>query len=162
MTTYSLDVLLSRFWTVCCSMSNSNCCFLTCIQISQEAGQAVWYSHLLKNFPQFVVIHTVKGFGVVNKAQVDVFLELSSGLGNRLLEGTNKTLCVPGPRRMEQWSHKRLTKTCPWVYRSLQQRRGSAVSCYRVQGTECSSVCMGPFEGGCHYLHYLHHSLVSG
>ena len=59
---------------VCYSMSGSNCCFLTCIQISQEAGQVVWYSHLLKNFPQFVVIHTVKGFGV---AEVDNFLELS-------------------------------------------------------------------------------------
>ena len=44
--------------------------------ISQEAGQVVWYSHVLKNFPQFVVIHTVKGFGVVNKAEVDVCLEL--------------------------------------------------------------------------------------
>ena len=62
---------------VCCSMSSSNCCFLTCIQISQESGQVVWYSHLLKNFPQFVVIHTVKGFGIVNKAEVDVFLEFS-------------------------------------------------------------------------------------
>ena len=59
-----------------CSMSDCNC-FLTCIQISQEAGQVVWYSHLLKNFPHFVVIRTVKGFGVVNKAEVDVFLELS-------------------------------------------------------------------------------------
>ena len=58
-----------------CSLSCSNYCFLTCIQISQEAGQVVWYSHLLKNFPQFVVIHTAKGFGRVNKA--DVFLELS-------------------------------------------------------------------------------------
>ena len=58
-------------------MSSSNCCFLPCIQISQEAGQVVWYSHLLKNFPQFLLIHTVKGFGVVNKAEVDVFLELS-------------------------------------------------------------------------------------
>ena len=45
---------------------------------SQEAGQVVWYSHLLKNFPQFIVIHTVKGFGIVNKAEIDVFLELSS------------------------------------------------------------------------------------
>ena len=62
---------------VCCPMSGSNCCFLTCIQISQEAGQVVWYSHLFKNFPQFVVIHTVKGFSVVNKAEVDVFLKLS-------------------------------------------------------------------------------------
>ena len=60
---------------VCCSMSSSNCCFLTCIQISQEAVQVDWYSHLLKNFPQFVVTHTVKGFGVVNKAEIDVFLE---------------------------------------------------------------------------------------
>ena len=62
---------------VCCSMSNSGGCFLTCIQISQEAGQMVWYSHLFQNFPQFVVIHTVKGFGIVNKAEIDVFLELS-------------------------------------------------------------------------------------
>ena len=61
---------------VCCSMSSSNCCLLTCIQISQEAGKVVWCSHLLKNFPQFVVIHTVKGFGIVNKAEVDVFLDL--------------------------------------------------------------------------------------
>ena len=61
---------------VCCSMSISNCCFLTCIQISQQAGQVVWYSHLFKNFPQFVVIHTVKGFGIVNK-EVYVFLEPS-------------------------------------------------------------------------------------
>src|SRR5574337_1337784 len=53
---------------VCCSMSSSNCCLLTCIQISQEAGQVVWYSHLFKNFPQFVVIHTVKGFGIDRKS----------------------------------------------------------------------------------------------
>ena len=56
-------------------MSSSNCCFF--IQISQEASKVVWYSHLLKNFSQFVVIHTVKGFGIVNKAEIDVFLELS-------------------------------------------------------------------------------------
>ena len=62
---------------VCCSMSSSNCCFLTCIQIFQEAVQVVWYPHLLKNFPQFVVIHTVKSFGIVNKAEIDVFLKLS-------------------------------------------------------------------------------------
>ena len=62
---------------VCCFMSGSNCCFLNCIQISQEAGKMVWYSHLLKDFPPFVVIHTVKGFGIVNKAEIDVFLELS-------------------------------------------------------------------------------------
>ena len=58
-------------------MSSSNCCFLTCIQISQEAGQVVWDSHLFQNFPHFMVIHTVKSFGIVNKAEIDVFLELS-------------------------------------------------------------------------------------
>ena len=57
-------------------MSSSNCCFLTCIQISQEAGQVVWYSYLFKNFPR-LLWSTVKSFGVVNKAEVDVFLELS-------------------------------------------------------------------------------------
>ena len=62
---------------VCCSTSSSNFCFLTCIQISQETGQVVWYSHIFKNFPQFDVIHTVKSFGIVNKAKVDVFLKLS-------------------------------------------------------------------------------------
>ena len=60
-----------------CSVSSYNCCFLTCIQISQEAGQVVWYSQLFKNFPQFIVIHTVKHFGVVNKAEVDVFPEFT-------------------------------------------------------------------------------------
>ena len=75
-------------------MSSSNCCFLICIQISQEAGQVVWYSHLFQNFPQFIVIHTVKGFGLVNKAEVDVFLELSfffddpSDVGN-LISGSS-------------------------------------------------------------------------
>ena len=62
---------------VCCSMSSSNCCFLTCIQVCQEADQVVWYSYLLQNFPQFIVMHTVKGFGIVNKAEIDVSLDLS-------------------------------------------------------------------------------------
>ena len=75
-------------------MSSSNYCFLTCIQISQEAGQVVWYSHLFQNFPQFIVIHTVKGVGIVNKAEIDVFLELScffydpAGVGN-LISGSS-------------------------------------------------------------------------
>ena len=58
-------------------MSSSNCCFLTYIKISQKVGQVVWCSHLFQNFPQFVVIHTVKDLGLVNKAEIDVFLELS-------------------------------------------------------------------------------------
>ena len=78
-----------------CPMSGSDCCFLTSIQVSQEAGKVVWYSYLFKNFLQFVVIHTVKGFGVVNKAKVDVFLELSCSfddpmdVGN-LISGSSK------------------------------------------------------------------------
>ena len=57
-------------------MSGSYCCFLTYIQVSQETDKVVWYIHLLENFPQFVVIHTVKGFSVVTEAEVDVFLKL--------------------------------------------------------------------------------------
>ena len=68
-------------------MSCSNCCFLTCIQISQEAGQVVWYSHLFQIFPQFIVIHTVKGFGIVNKAEIYAFLELSCFFDDPLAVG---------------------------------------------------------------------------
>jgi len=80
-TIYSLDILLSQFGTSLLFhvqfylLLPDFCCFL--IQISQEAGQVVWYSHLLKSFPPFVVIHTVKDFGKVNKARIDIFLELS-------------------------------------------------------------------------------------
>ena len=58
-------------------MSSSKCCFLNCIQISHEAGKVIWDSYLLQNFSQCVVIYTVKGFGIVNKSEIDVFLELS-------------------------------------------------------------------------------------
>ena len=96
MTIYSLDVLLSWSGTslLFCSISSPICCCLTCIQVSQEAGQVVWYSHLLQNFPHFVVIHTVKGFDIVNKPPPGVFLELScffddpTDLGN-LISGSS-------------------------------------------------------------------------
>ena len=65
------------FEPVCFSMSSSNCCFLTYIQISQEAVQVVWYSLTFKNFPQYIVMHKIKGFGIVNKAESDVFVETS-------------------------------------------------------------------------------------
>ena len=71
--TYSFSYLKPVY----CPTSSSNCCFLTCIQISQEAGQVVWYSHLFQNFSQFIVSYTVKGFGIVNQAEIDVFLEIS-------------------------------------------------------------------------------------
>ena len=75
-------------------MSGSNCCFLTCIQVFQEAGKVVWYSHLFKNFLQFVVIHTVKGFSIVNEAEVDVSLEFPCFLydpadGANLISGSS-------------------------------------------------------------------------
>ena len=54
-------------------MSSSNSCFLTCFQVSQEAGQVVWYSHLIQNFPQFIVIHTVKGFSIFNETEIEFF-----------------------------------------------------------------------------------------
>jgi len=56
-------------------MSSSHYCFLTCIQVSQEAGKVIWYFRLFKNFPHFVVIQTVKGFSLVTEAEVDIFLE---------------------------------------------------------------------------------------
>ena len=62
-----------NFELVYYSMSSSKFCFLTCIQVSQETCKVVWYSHLFKNFPQFVVNHSVKGFDTVNEAEVDVF-----------------------------------------------------------------------------------------
>ena len=73
LTIYSLDILLSWFGTSLLFISSSNCCFFTCMQISQEADKVVWYSHVFKNFPQFVVIHPAKDFGIVNKAEEDFF-----------------------------------------------------------------------------------------
>ena len=87
---YSFPNLESVSW----SMSGSNCYFLTCIQISQEAGKVVLYSHLFQNFPQFVVIHTVRGFCIVSETEVDVFMEFScffydpSNVGN-LISGSS-------------------------------------------------------------------------
>ena len=71
---FKVTYSFSNLGWVCCSLTGSNCCFLTCIQ---EAGKVVWNSHLLKNFPQFSVIHTFKDFCIVNEAEVDVFLEFS-------------------------------------------------------------------------------------
>ena len=67
MTIYSLFLYGTSLFYV-----RSNCCFLNCVQISQEAGQVAWYSHLFKNFSQFVVMYAVKGFGLINKAEVEI------------------------------------------------------------------------------------------
>ena len=77
---------------VCCSMSSSHCCFLTCIQVSQEAGKMVWYSHLFKNFPQFVVIHAVNSFSTVNEPNVFLdfpcFLDDPTNVGNLITDSS--------------------------------------------------------------------------
>ena len=92
-------------------MSSSNCCFLTCIQISQETGQVVWYSYLFQNFPQFIVIHTIKSFGVVNKAEIDIFLELSCFLTiQRMLAIWS---LIPLPFRKLAWTYGILRFTKP-------------------------------------------------
>ena len=70
------DVLLSQFGTSPL-FHVQFCFFLTHIQVSQEAGKVVWYSHLFKNFPQFVVIHIVKGFSIVNEAEIDIFSRIN-------------------------------------------------------------------------------------
>ena len=74
MTIFRLDVLLSKFEPVHCSIFGTNCYFLTCIQISQEEGNVVWYFHLFKNLPQFVVTHTVKSFSVVESLLGNIFI----------------------------------------------------------------------------------------
>ena len=92
---------------VCCSMSSSNCCSLTCIQISQEAGQVVWYAHLFQNFPQFIVIHTVKGFGIVNKFGHGIQNEAGQRLRKFCQENSlviANTLFQQDKRRLYTWT----------------------------------------------------------
>ena len=99
-------------------MSSSNCCFLTCIQISQEAGQVVWYSYLFQNFPQFIVNHTVEDFGVVNKAEIDVFLELSCFFDDP--EDIVKKAEHRKIDAFEVWCWRRLLRV-PWTARRSNQ-----------------------------------------
>ena len=87
MTIYNLDVLLSQFWTVVpCKVLTVG--FLSCIQVSQETGKVVWYSHFFKNFSLFFVIHRVKGVSIVNEAEVDVVLEFLCFLYDPMNAGT--------------------------------------------------------------------------
>ena len=132
-------------------MSSSNCCFLTCIHISQEAGQVVWYSHLFQNFPQFIVIHTVKGFGIVNKAEIHVFLELSCifhdpvDIGNliscssafsktslNIRKFTVHILLKPGLENFEHYftPWRRAWQPTPVFLPGESQGRGSLVGCH--------------------------------
>ena len=87
-------VLLSQFWPSQFLHVWSKCCFLTCMQVFRETDKVIGDPHLFKTFPQFVVIHTVTGFSIVNKAEVDVFLEFpcflhdTTNVGN-LISGTS-------------------------------------------------------------------------
>ena len=67
---YTLIYSFPNLEPVCCSMSGSHCCFLTCIETSQEAGKVVWYCGHLKNLPRLVVIHTVKCFSIASETEV--------------------------------------------------------------------------------------------
>ena len=112
MTIYSLDVLLSQFCTSLLFHVRF-CFFLSHVQVSQETGKVIWYSHLFKNFPQFAVLHIVKGFWVVNKAEIDIFLEFScffydpTDVGN-LISGTSafskSSLNIGSSQFMYGWS----------------------------------------------------------
>ena len=104
-------------------MSSSNCCFLTCIQISQEADQVVWYSHLFQNFPQFIVIHT--GFGIVNKAEIDVFLELSCFLDDPAIWSL-----VPLPFLKPAWTSGSSLFTYCWSLAWTDHRRPKTKKCF--------------------------------
>ena len=101
-------------------MSSSNCCFLTCIQISQETGKVVWYSHLFKNFPQFVVIHTVKGFTIVNEGEVEVFLEFPCffydpvDVGNFVSASSAFSKCI-----LNIWKHMVQSLSCIQLFVTL-------------------------------------------
>ena len=162
MTIHSLDVFLSQFGTSLLFHA-ANCCFLTCIQISQEAGQVVWYFHLFKKFPQFVVIHTVRGFGIVNKAEIAVFLELSCFFndpaaaakslhsGPTLCEPTHSTppgSPIPGilQARTLEWVAISFSNVWKWKVKvkSLSRVR-LLVAAYQAPPS------MG-FSMGCHYL----------
>ena len=125
-----------NFEPVHCSISGSNCCFLTCMQVSQEAGKVVWYSpDLLKNFPQFVVIHTVKGFGIVNKAEIDVFLGLSAfSMIQQMLTIWSLVPCL----FLNQLEHLEVLSSC-----TVEAYLGEfwALLCYHVKWVQlCSSL----------------------
>ena len=111
-----------NFEPVYSSMSDSICCILPFIHVSQETGKVVWYSNLFKNLPKFVVIHTVKGFSMVNEA--------------------DKTLCATGSRVKGQWLHKNLSQTCLWVFGSLLQGQGH----WQQQSWEAQYMGISPLE----------------
>ena len=125
---------------VCCSMSSSHSRFLTGIQISQEAGQVVWYSHLFQNFPQFVVIQIVKGLGIVNKAETDVFLKLTSFFDDQVDVGN----MIPGS---SVFSKSSLTIWELMVYILVKPGLKNFQHCFTSVWDECNCVIVWAFSG---------------
>ena len=137
-----------------CSMTSSNCCFLTCIQISQEAGKVVWYSHLLKYFPQFVVIHTVQDFGTVNKAVK--WSEVTS-LSRARLFATPWTVAYKAPLAME-FSRQEYWSGLHFLLQGIFPTQGSnpglphyRQTLYRLSHQGCFSgiLFLFPWPSGC-------------
>ena len=146
---------------VCCSMSSSNCCFLTFIQISQEAGQVFWYSQLLKNFPEFVVVHTVKGFGIVNKTEVDViWTSLAFSLIQWMLaiwslvplpflnpdwaSGSSRFMYLHGTGEIDSWR----TQIECYVYQDPGERSSDPTRDWPKHSRECPGVSCEAWVGG--------------
>ena len=121
-------------------MCSSNCCILTCIQISQEAGKVVWYSCLFQNFPQFIVIHTVKGFGIVNKAEIDVFLELRCFFNDPMDFGS----LISGS---SAFSESRLNSWKFTVHMPLKPDLENFEHYFASMWNECNCVVVGAFFG---------------
>ena len=129
-----------NFEPVSCSMSSSNYCFLIYIQISEETGKVVWYSHFFKNFPQFVVIHTVRGFSIVIEEEVDVFLEFLYFLCN--------PMSVGNPIGLDFWGWSEVVDSIYFLYGLLV---------VPIAVTE-KSICSAP----CHVISCLYVWSVSG
>ena len=124
-----------------CSMSSCNCCFLTCMQVSQEAGWVVWYSHLFQNFPQFIVIHTVKGFGIINKAEIDVYL---NSLAFSMIQQTLAIWSVvPLPFLKPAWASGSSWFMYSWMKPGLENSEHYFTSMW----DECNSVVVWAFFG---------------
>ena len=114
------------FKPVHCSLFTCNHCFFFCMQVSQETGKVVWYSSLFENFPQFVVIHTVKGFSIVNEADVDVFLEFpgtySKAIGLRIMCINWLSLYSPGKEFCQCASYRGTMTVQSMEFRTSKRR----------------------------------------
>ena len=143
MTIYSLVVLLPDLEPVRCSMFSSSCCFLTHIQVSQETGKVVWYSHLFKNFPQFVVIHIVKDFYIINEAAAATAAAKSLQSCPTLcdpIDGSRPGSAVPGilQARTLEWVAIFFSNAWEW------QVKVKSLSCVQLSATPWTAAHQAP------------------